>query len=264
MVADAAYGIAALKCREVEMKLSRLCGIALAPTLFIVTPLTAQSDERQITVSGEAEVRVVPDEVLITLGIETSDKDLATAKADNDRRSGRVIAAAEEHGVKSEHLQTDYLQIEPRYRDNYVARDFIGYFVRRTIVVRLQDVGRFEDLLSAALEAGANYVHGIDFRTTELRQHRDRARALALTAASEKAEAMANELDQDLGEPRSIREDYYGSWSWYGSWWGSSGRGAMSQNVVQTAGSRPMQLEGPTSPGQISVTARVTVSFELR
>lgn len=36
---------------------------------------------------------------------------------------------------------------------------------------------------------GSNYVHGVDFRTTELRVRRDRARALAIVAAKEKAEA---------------------------------------------------------------------------
>jgi uncharacterized protein YggE len=114
------------------------------------------------------------------------------------------------------------------------------------------------------LEAGANYVHGIDFRTTELRRHRDHARSLALQAAEEKAEAMATDMGQRIGRPLSIREDHYGWWSWYGSWWGSRGGGRATQNVVQSAGTAPRNLEGPTSPGQLSVTARVTVSFELQ
>jgi uncharacterized protein YggE len=232
--------------------------------LLVARPAAAQdSDGRSITVSGEAEVRVGPDEVVLTLGVQTSDLELAVAKAENDRRVEAILAAAEKQGVEREHLQTDYLEIEPRYRDAYEAFDFIGYFVRKTIVVRLRDIGAFESLLASVLEAGANYVHGIDFRTTELRRYRDRARSLAVQAAEEKARAMAADVDQEIGRPLSIREDYYGWWSWYGSWWGSRGGGRMSQNVVQSAGTAPRDLEGPTSPGQLSVTARVTVSFEL-
>jgi uncharacterized protein YggE len=232
--------------------------------VLVVQPAAAQvSDSRSITVSGEAEVRVAPDEVVLTLGVQTSDRDLSIAKADNDRRVEAILAAAEQQGIKREHLQTDYLEIEPRYRDAYEAFDFIGYFVRKTIVVRSRDIGAFESLLASVLEAGANYVHGIDFRTTELRQYRDRARSLALQAAQEKAKAMAGEMGQEIGRPLSIREDYYGWWSSYGSWWGSRGGGRMTQNVVQSTGTAPRDLDGPTLPGQLSVTARVTVSFEL-
>jgi uncharacterized protein YggE len=246
------------------MKMLRGSGlIAVLALTAAHTSAAQQTEDRLITVSGEAEVRVVPDEVVLTLGVQTSDHDLGVAKAENDRRVEAVLAAAELHGVEREHLRTDYLQIEPRYRDRYQGLDFLGYWVQKTIVVQLRETGEFEELLSAVLEAGANFVHGIDFRTTELRQHRDRARSLALQAAAEKAEAMAAELDHRLGQPRSIREDHFGWWSSYGSWWGSRARGAMSQNVVQNIGSAPVQLEGPTTPGQLSVTARVTVSFEL-
>ncbi len=240
------------------------------PALITVIALTAagtlaaqQPEGRLITVTGEAEVRVVPDEVVLTLGVQTSDLDLGIAKAENDRRVEAVLAAAELLGVEREHLRTEYLQIEPRYRDRYEAFEFLGYWVQKTIVVRLREIGEFEDLLSAVLEAGANFVHGIDFRTTELREHRDRARSLAIQAAVEKAEAMAAELDERLGRPRSIREDQFGYWSSYGAWWGRRAGGVMSQNVVQNIGAAPSRLEGPTTPGQLSVTARVTVSFEL-
>jgi uncharacterized protein YggE len=242
--------------------IQRLCAF-LSLSLLITLPAAAQDVGRSITVSGEAEVRVVPDEVVLTLGVQTSDPELDVAKSESDRRVEAVLAAAESQGVKREYLQTDYLEIEPRYRDTHEALNFIGYFVRKTIVVRLRNIEKFEALLASVLEAGANYVHGIEFRTTELRRHRDRARSLALQAAQEKAEAMASELGQEIGRPLSIREDHYGWWSWYGSWWGSRGSG-MSQNVVQSAATAPRHLEGPTSPGQLSVTARVTVSFELQ
>jgi hypothetical protein len=116
--------------------------------------------------------------------------------------------------------------------------------------------------LGSALEAGANYVHGVQFRTTELRKYRDEARALAIKAAKEKADALARELGQKVGKPHTIREDHAGWWSGYNNWWGNRWGGGMSQNVVQNYGGQS-RAQSSIALGQINVNARVTVSFEL-
>ena len=249
------------------MKAKTISVVSVA--LVLVFSLSAWAGHRPasqksgfITVTGDAEVRVVPDEVILTLGVETWDKDLEVAKSQNDERVKRVLALAQNYEIEPKHIQTDHISIEPRYHDNYEKRDFIGFFVRKTIVITLKDLSKFEDLLTSALGAGVNYVHGIQFRTTELRKHRDEARALAIKAAREKAIALTGELGQEVGEPHSIREDQSGWWSWYGAWWGSRWGGGAAQNVVQNADGGSFSTEGGMAPGQISVNARVTVSFE--
>jgi uncharacterized protein YggE len=231
--------------------------------LVILVPEAQAQEERRITVTGEADVRVVPDEVVLTLGVETDDLDLAAAKAENDARMSRVVAAAEEAGLPDNLIRTDYLGIEPRYRFDGPDRIFLGYWVQKSVSLTLRDIDAFENLLSAVLEAGANYVHGIQFQTTKLRSHRDRARSLALQAAREKAEAMAGELGHAVGQTVLIREDRSSWWSSYGGWWGGGRGGYMSQNVVQNAPAGGATTEGVTAPGQISVTAHVTVTFQL-
>lgn len=221
-----------------------------------------QPGPRLITVTGDAEVRVTPDEVILTLGVETWNKDLSIAKTENDQRIQKIIDIAGKNGIEEKHIQTDYISIEPRYEHQYEHRIFIGYFVRKSIVITLRDISKFENILSGVLEAGANYVHGIQFHTTELRKHRDQARSLAIKAAHEKANDLARELDQKVGKPYKIQENQSGWWSWYNSWWGSRWSGGMSQNVIQNTAS-PSESEGSISLGQIKVNARVTVSFEL-
>jgi uncharacterized protein YggE len=222
-----------------------LCLSALFVLLIGAAPAAAQSGvpadyaaPRLITVTGEAQVKVAPDEVVLTLGVETSDRQLRQAKSQNDENVRKVIAAARALGIEDKAIQTDHISIEPRYRSSYEQRDFIGYFVRQTIAVTLTDVSQFEDLLTGVLDAGANYVHGIQFRTTELRKYRDEARALA------------------------IREEQSGWSSPYNAWWGGSGM-AMTQNVVQDMGGATASPDDSLALGQISVTARVSVSFEL-
>lgn len=222
---------------------------------------TSESEPGIITVTGDAEVRIVPDEVLLTLGIETWDENLSTAKQQNDARTGAVLDAVERYGIESRYIQTDHISIEPIYEHYDYKGQLTGYLVRKTMVITLKDLTKFEDLLTATLDAGANHVHGIQFRTTELRQHRDKARSLAIQAAQEKAEAMAGELDQTVGKPRTINENQAGWRSWYNSWWGGSG-GTMTQNVIQEVGGGSFTDE-TIAPGQITVRAQVTVSFEL-
>ncbi len=243
----------------------------LAVALLLILALSAWTQDapssqvpRTVTVTGEAEVRVVPDEVILTLGIETWDKDLARAKGQNDGIVAQVLALAGEHGVPAEHVQTDYVSIDPRYRDGYYEeRDFIGYFVRKNVVITLRDLAKFEPLLSDALEAGVNYVHGVEFRTTELREHRDEARALAIQAAREKAVALSGALAEEVGQPLVIEEQQAGWWSSYNAWWGGHWGGGMSQNVIQELGGASYLADSAVAPGQIKVNARVTVTFQL-
>ena len=225
---------------------------------------TSPAEPGIISVTGDAAVRVVPDEVLITLGVETWHRELGVALRRNDKRVEEILATVSALGIRSKDIQTDYISVDPTHEDYYSEPRIInGYTVRKTMVVTLKDVSRFEKLLVAVTEAGTTNVQGIQFRTSELREFRDQARALATGAAREKAEAMAAELGMEIGRATSVREDHVGWWSWYGyGWWGAHGE-PMWQNVVQNAGNPPPELEGSFAPGQISITARVSVSFEL-
>ncbi len=219
-----------------------------------------------INVSGSADVKVVPDEVIITLGVETADAILLNAKISNDDRVKAILSLRDRYGLKPEQMQTDYISIEPRYVDYNDRRTVQTYVVRKTIVITLKDISRFEDLLTDSLAAGANYVNNIEFRTTELRKYRDQARELALKAAREKASAMAGILGKKVGEVTSISENSGYWWSSYRSFWG--GYGAQSQNVVQNAGggsggAGSASDDSAIAPGQITISASVQVTFEL-
>jgi len=225
-------------------------------------PVLAATGEQTITTSGDADVNVVPDEVVLILGVETWDTDLSAAKNQNDARVKKVIALTQDFRIESKHVQTDQINVEPRYEDSYTKRNFVGFFVRKSIVVTLKDLTKFEDLLTGVLGAGATHIYNVQYRTTELRKYRDQARALALQAAQEKAKAMAGALGQKAGKAITIREEYSNWWSSYSWRWG--GAQNVSQNVTQNVGgSGAPSDDSAIALGQITVNARVTVTFEL-
>ena len=227
----------------------------------------AGDDPRIVSVTGSAEIKVVPDEVVLTLGIETFSTDLGRAKEDNDSRAAKTLAFAKAAGIESKHIQTDYIHIAPVTRHNYDSggkrRNIHGFEVRKTIELVLKELVKFEDVLSGCLDAGVTNVHGVQFRTTELRKYRDEARALAIGAAREKALALAGELGQSIGRPRRIEEVSAGWRHGYNhARWGSYGSNLM-QNTVQFRPGPAAEMAGTIALGQISVTAQVRVSFDL-
>ncbi|MBN2573729.1 MAG: SIMPL domain-containing protein [Deltaproteobacteria bacterium] len=213
---------------------------------------------RLVTTSGSADVKVAPDTIEFVLGIETRDKDLLSAKKQNSDKLQKTMALLRKLGIDSKHIQTDYVSIQPDYSNDHLT--LRAYIVQRTLAVTLKDLSKFEALLTGVLQVGVNHVHSVDFRTTELRKHRDRARALAIQAARDKALALAKELGQKVGRPHTIRDDSGGWWG-PGRWWGGRYSG-MSQNVQQASGG-PSE-SGGLALGMITVTASVTVAFELQ
>ena len=244
--------------RAEGLRMRRLLHRLLAAgALLLSTSLPARAGDevlpRLITVTGEAEVRVVPDEVVFDLTVQTLDKNLRQAKAQTDERLKRLMELTRRFEVAPKDVQTDYIRVEPRYRGNDESRLFLGYAVRKDLLFTLRDVSKAEALLSEVIESGITRVNGVSFRTSELRKHRDQARVLAIRAAREKAVALAGELGQKVGKAYSIEEDV------------PTGR-MMSQNITSNA----FITEGDSSAsagtlalGQINVNARVTVRFEL-
>ncbi len=234
--------------------------IVLALLLTAPAAAAEQRDLRLVTVAGEADVKVAPDEVVITVGIETPNKDLNLARSQNSERVKRLTSLAAEFHIDPKDIGTNQITLEPRYDYNNGRNDFRDYLARRTVSLTLKDLSRFEGLLAAMLKAGVTSIQGAQFCTSALRKYKDQARSLAIKAAQEKARDLAKELGQKIGRPHTIQEDQVG-WSFWDGGFGRASYGNAVQNVVSNSGEGP---QGATpAVGQISITARVTVSFEL-
>ena len=231
--------------------------------VLLATPLsTTAQDVRTVSTNGEAVVYVTPDEVIVSVGVETFHRDLAVSKARNDSLSQRLVAAVRALGVEARHIRTADIEVEIRYVDRGPpSLEIEGYIARRAYSVTLKDVRLFEALVDTALASGANRLMGFEYRTTELRRHRDEARRLAARAAREKVELLAAELGGTIGRPRSIHEGGVAYFGYASSRWGMT-NGWMSQNAVQMV--QPSGEGGETLPlGQIGIRANVNVVFDL-
>jgi uncharacterized protein YggE len=241
------------------MKVRRVLDrVLVLGALLTVVSVSAWADDRPeprlITVVGEAEVKVAPDEVVFDLTIQTINKDLRLAKSQTDDRLRKVLELTRKYKIAAEDVQTDYIKLEPRYRGNDESRLFIGYSVRKDLLFTLRNVSDAEALLSEIIETGISRINSIRFQTSQLRKYRDQARAMAIKAAQEKAIALTAEIGQKIGKAYSIEEEGPPRINAYAN---------VSQNAIAYDGSSSAESEGTLSLGRIAISARVTVKFEL-
>ena len=217
---------------------------------------------RTVHVSGTAAVHVIPDRALIQLGVVSNGRTPDGVQAKNAATIKQVVDAIIWLGIDEKNISTDRYVVRPVY-DDYDSLHITGYRVDNVVAITLTDVDKTSNVLIAAFKAGANQVLDVQFYTSELRRYRDEARDLAMKAAVEKAEALANAAGTEAGCVLSINEN---TWSYYsGSWWGGRNRDMWTQNVVQNVtGDQSMPDEMPISVGKIAIQAEVNASFSLQ
>jgi uncharacterized protein YggE len=220
----------------------------------------AQAPDRPlVTVGGQAEILVVPDEVAFNLRVVTLDKDLLTAQKRNDDVVKRVMALARGYAIPATLIQTGHISLDEQYSDEEATRKpkvFLGYEVTKRIAIVLRDVNKAEPMLADIFKSGVTHIESVEFRSTQLRKYKDQARALAIRAAQEKAIALTKEIGQTIGKAYTIIEEGSNPFA----------NANFSSNSITSRGfgGNYTDSESPVALGQISVSARVVVSFELK
>ena len=233
-------------------------GVAVAPAQAAPT--------RTAHTTSTAVIRVQPDKATVRLGVQTFASTPRESQAQNASIVKVVLQAIRDEGIPAQDIATDHfaLRPEPDYRQ-YGERKIVGYWTDNAVVVTLREVDKLSGVLVAALEAGATTVDDISFSTTRLRELRDQARALAVKAAMEKAQALAGAVNLSVSDVQTISEN---SWSYYYGLWDSRGQGMANalQNVAQVASSpgAPQPDDGEFSLGQIVVQAQVDLTVAIK
>jgi uncharacterized protein YggE len=127
-----------------------------------------------------------------------------------------------------------------------------GYVAKVSFNVLLSDLDRMEEILVGVVDAGANEIGSVEFRTTRLREHRAEARRRAVAAAREKAEnycraagiSLASVMSLEDVNPEVLR---------------GSGEGHTSSEVPSDDGVPDRAL----APGSIVVGAAVWLVFAI-
>ncbi len=228
----------------------------------------------QITVTGNAEVLVEPDEAYISLDVTKLDKVLDIAKKQNDETTAKILDVTRRFNIPMQNVNIRNFSVEVK---NKIIRDlkkpvydedgdltgdkiFIGYEVSKTVSIKYLELNKFEELFAELLKTGVTEVNSVTFETSKLRQYKDQARDMALKAAKEKATAMAGAIGQNVGKAIRITEGTVSNTNLnYSSLSSNSTANFTLIRPVETVSTSI----GSFTPGTITVSASATVVFIL-
>lgn len=250
---------------------NKLFAAACATAFAAATQMAALADSssippgRSITTQGDAVVKVPPDMFSFTVGIQTQEKQLFTAYDLNEKRAANVLAVAQKFKLRPEDIQTSEMSVYPRRADrssHALSSVAEPYRVDRQITLVIRDRKQLAPLMRDVLEEGATSLVSLTFDTSELRKHRDTARTLALKAAREKAQLMAESIGSKVGRPIQIEETSSSSYPRFAN----NVHYAQQQVMMAPGDDGDIDSNAPISgiaTGRVPVRASVKATFEL-
>lgn len=202
-----------------------------------------------LTVSADARASEKPDIATITAGVVTDAPTAEAALAENARRMNTVIAAIKRAGVAERDIQTSQLSVQPQivYAENVPPR-VTGYQATNTVSVRVRNMANVGKTVDAVVAQGSNQLNGINFGLDNPDAALDRARAEALKKARARADVYAQAVGMKVHKIIAIEE----------------GGGYTPPRPVMMMARAAMAEGTPVSAGEVELTARVSVTFELR
>ncbi|WP_051529990.1 SIMPL domain-containing protein [Anoxybacteroides tepidamans] len=170
--------------------------------------LAGGSSVRTVTVTGQATLSAKPDTVIISIGIRTEHTNAREALSDNANRANAMIQALEAIGVRREDIDTSSFSIYPKYTYTNNAAILAGYEVEHMFDITVKDVQKVGMIYETAVANGANIARQLQFQLANEQPYYQRALALAIKNAQEKARVLARTLQLPLTDtPIEIKEE---------------------------------------------------------
>ena len=240
--------------------LFRVTALLLILAVAAVGSVSAQSDstvnDNVIHSSGTGNVIGTPDRAQVTFSVQTENTDVKRAQAENSARMNTVIDALIASGIPRDALKTTGYNIYPVYEDSVgiMKPKVKTYRVTNTLTVTLHDVSKTGEVIDIAVDNGINQADSIRFMLSDQQQKVLRTEALkkAVDQARSDADTVAGAMGTAVTGVKSadISGGYYP---------------VMFENY-QYAGNGDMKMASatPVQPGDITVSASVTITYTIR
>lgn len=222
--------------------------------LFAQLPNVEPPRPPVLVVNGTAQILVAPDEATVRLGIVRQAANAQTAQEQANAVTQEILNAIGRVGVPANQIQTARLVLTPVYAprspESRDAPRIVAYNATNTVSVRLQNLAQVGPVIDAGLKSGANQLEGVQFGLRNDLPARQEALKHAVEEARAKAQTMADALRVNLGEVLEASEAGV----------------SVVDRLESFGGARAMAIaapETPVSPGQIQVTANVTIRYRI-
>ena len=186
-----------------------LLSILLAGGMFVLGKYIERQDFSPVTISvqGRGEVTATPDIAELTFGVDTQRQPSAEAAMNVlSAKMTAVIDAVKQQGIEEKDIATQNLSLQPSYDWDEGTRTDRGFEANQSLRVKIRDLTKIGQILTAATSEGANQAGGVSFTIDDPENLQAAAREEAIANASEKAKALAAQLGKQLGKMKGFSE----------------------------------------------------------
>lgn len=205
-----------------------------------------QNTPPQISVAGEGKVTVVPDEAEISIGVSNTGSDANTVKKANDAAIDAILKYLKAQKLDAKDIQTERVSLN-RYE---TEKKKFQYNATQTISIHLRDLSRYDAIMMGVMDAGANTINGVTFKTSKEEQYKSEARMKAVADARKKADDYTKALGQKLGKALLVTDN---SQTYY----------PMVRTAMYKEAAAMMDTKETLAPGEITIAANVSISYGL-
>ena len=207
------------------------------------------ADPPSIVTRGSGTVKRAPDQAWVAIAAETR----ATSPGEAQRLAAEAMTAAQnaiqKAGLPADAIKTTAYSLNPDLEWSNGRSRVRGYIARNQIEVRVDALDRLGAVLDAAGGSGATSIAGLRFDVRDRAGIEREALRLAVEDAMARARAIASGARTTVGSIIRIEDHVEAS-------------GPMPVMMRMAAEAAPTQT--PVSPGEVEVTARVTLTVEIR
>jgi uncharacterized protein len=221
--------------------------------ILMITAMTQGQEMKQIpliNVSGEGKIKIAPDQVAITVSVESKGTVAAEVKKENDKKIDALLKFIKSSNIAKEDYQTQRVSLYPNY--DYEKKKH-NYLASQTVQILLKDIVKYDVVMDGLVDTGINRIDNVEFKSSKMLQLQSDARKLAVKDAKAKAEDYVAGLGQKIGKAFTITDNsqpYYHQPPMY----------AQMKTMAMSDESIPRET---LALGEIEIIINVTISFIL-
>ncbi|MFT6387921.1 MAG: hypothetical protein ACJAUP_001293 [Cellvibrionaceae bacterium] len=247
------------------MYLSIKQGLLISATLLIsfVASFSVSADAApetpSLSVRGEAQLMVSPDQVIMVAGVLSEAKQAKKALADNGRAMQKVMDALLALDLKKKEITTQRFSVQPKWSprprgaDSSWRSDIIGYRVNNSVQVKTAQLDLIGELITQATQAGANQIKSVSFGLSNPREYRSKALFQAVENARADADVTAKAVGSSLRGILTLHVDQAVA----------SVESVEKSMLMRSASMADIASAPPINSGDISVRASVSITYQL-
>jgi uncharacterized protein YggE len=217
---------------------------------FVYEYSKTRPELRTFSVSGEGKEIVVPNIAEIRIGVISEGSDLTMLQKENSEKLNRIINFLKEKGIDEKDIKTENYSVNPKYDYSKPPYRIVGYTISQNLKVKFRDLSKIGEILSQAVNYGANNVYGPNFTVDDKEVYLEKAREKAIKNAKEKAEKIAKAAGFRLGKIVGIQE---------------SGPSEFYPVMLKAMSEVSPEIPQPQiQPGSQEIKVQVNITFEIR